>query len=140
MAGIENVQRYRPGGYHPVHIGDTLSKYTVLHKLGYGGFSTVWLVKRDRTPIQPIVLGAAQPPVTSFHALKILCSDVGDMAKNNEMAMLHPLGELGTYDHPNIVTLEDSFDISGPNMMASSAVSFSPFSGRSLACAWLKVL
>ena len=49
---VENVERYMPGGYHPIDIGDTISNgedsYTVAHKLGYGGFSTAWLVKRQR--------------------------------------------------------------------------------------------
>lgn len=42
----EDVKAYVPGGYHPVKIGDTLQKgrYEVLKKLGWGHFSTVWLV------------------------------------------------------------------------------------------------
>ena len=43
----ESVLRYRPGGYHPVCLGDTFKggRYTIHHKLGWGGFSTVWLAK-----------------------------------------------------------------------------------------------
>jgi hypothetical protein len=43
---VEDLEKYRPGGYHPVSIGDIFSRgrYEVLHKLGYGGSSTVWLV------------------------------------------------------------------------------------------------
>lgn len=34
------------GGYHPVEIGDLYSnRYTVVRKLGWGHFSTVWLAK-----------------------------------------------------------------------------------------------
>jgi serine/threonine-protein kinase SRPK3 len=35
------------GSYHPVEIGDTFSDgcYTVLRKLGWGHFSTVWLAR-----------------------------------------------------------------------------------------------
>jgi serine/threonine-protein kinase SRPK3 len=38
---------YRAGGFHPVHLGDQFKKdrYTVIHKLGYGGFATVWLAR-----------------------------------------------------------------------------------------------
>ena len=37
------------GGYHPVSIGDVFNKrYVVELKLGWGHFSTVWLVS-DRT-------------------------------------------------------------------------------------------
>lgn len=35
---------YRPGGFHPVQLGDVLGgRYEILCKLGYGGFATVWL-------------------------------------------------------------------------------------------------
>lgn len=36
---------YLPGGFHPVHLGDSFKeeRYKVIHKLGHGGFATVWL-------------------------------------------------------------------------------------------------
>lgn len=45
----EPLFRYRPGGFHPVHLGDTFKegRYRVIHKLGYGGFSTIWLARDD---------------------------------------------------------------------------------------------
>ena len=44
--GPETSARYVPGGYHPVHIGDIyLERYRVIHKLGYGVDSTVWLAR-----------------------------------------------------------------------------------------------
>ena len=41
----EKIARYRPGGFHPLSLGDTFKegRYRVAHKLGWGGFSTVWL-------------------------------------------------------------------------------------------------
>ncbi|KNE59421.1 serine/threonine-protein kinase SRPK3 [Allomyces macrogynus ATCC 38327] len=47
----EDAQDYCPGGYHPVNIGDKFKdgRYTVLRKLGWGHFSTVWLC-RDNHP------------------------------------------------------------------------------------------
>ena len=41
----ERFSGYRPGGFHPVCLGDTLKddRYKIYHKLGFGGFSTVWL-------------------------------------------------------------------------------------------------
>lgn len=42
----EDHDLYRPGGLHPVHLGDVFHcRYEVLRKLGYGRYSTVWLVK-----------------------------------------------------------------------------------------------
>lgn len=48
----ESLSRYQPGGYHPVSLGDTFKngRYSVHHKLGWGGFSTVWLAK-DRVSV-----------------------------------------------------------------------------------------
>jgi serine/threonine-protein kinase SRPK3 len=45
---LEDYEEYGPGGYHPVHLGDTLGndhRYRVVHKLGSGEFATVWLCR-----------------------------------------------------------------------------------------------
>jgi serine/threonine protein kinase len=46
----EWIESYRPGGFHPIHPGDTLgdSRYTIICKLGYGAFSTVWLADDNK--------------------------------------------------------------------------------------------
>lgn len=43
----EDLEDYRPGGYHPVHIGDEFKdgRYVIVRKLGWGHFSTVWLAR-----------------------------------------------------------------------------------------------
>lgn len=42
----EGKAAYQPGGFHPVYIGDVFNdRYKVLNKIGYGQYSTVWLVK-----------------------------------------------------------------------------------------------
>ncbi|KAB5533530.1 hypothetical protein GE09DRAFT_1063573 [Coniochaeta sp. 2T2.1] len=44
--GIEDLNLYRRGGFHPVLYGDRLGpggRFEVVHKLGHGGFATVWL-------------------------------------------------------------------------------------------------
>jgi serine/threonine-protein kinase SRPK3 len=34
------------GGYHPVKVGEVYNRrYTIIRKLGWGHFSTVWLAK-----------------------------------------------------------------------------------------------
>jgi len=47
----EPLHRYKKGGYHPIHLGDRLSngRYKVLHKLGWGGYSTVWAARDIRS-------------------------------------------------------------------------------------------
>jgi len=43
---------YKPGGYHRVKIGEVYhQRYVVIKKLGWGHFSTVWMVK-DRKAVQ----------------------------------------------------------------------------------------
>lgn len=46
----ENVLNYRPGGFHPVILGDALKdrRYKIYHKLGYGSFSTVWFARDSK--------------------------------------------------------------------------------------------
>lgn len=43
----EWAELYRPGGLHPVNLGDTFKneQYRVILKLGYGSYSTVWLAR-----------------------------------------------------------------------------------------------
>ncbi|KAH9953515.1 kinase-like domain-containing protein [Russula dissimulans] len=50
LYNIEEIEDYQPGGYHPISIGDTFDqgRYRILHKLGFGGSSTVWLVRDQR--------------------------------------------------------------------------------------------
>ncbi|EQL31627.1 hypothetical protein BDDG_11829 [Blastomyces dermatitidis ATCC 18188] len=52
----EGPQVYRPSGFHPVHLGEVYDgKHKVLRKLGFGRYSTVWLVQSTRSvpSIQP---------------------------------------------------------------------------------------
>lgn len=81
----EDVYRYHPGGLHPVHLGDLLGgrRYRVVHKLGQGATSTVWLA-RD----------------LSFHkyvAVKIKEFDISNIL--NEVSILNHLSGAPS-DHP----------------------------------------
>ena len=43
----EPLERYRKSGYHPTHLGDIFKdgRYKIMHKLGWGGYATVWLAR-----------------------------------------------------------------------------------------------
>lgn len=51
---MEKLVSYQPGGHHPIHLGDELynGRFRVIHKLGYGGSSIVWLC-RDQSQSNP---------------------------------------------------------------------------------------
>lgn len=96
----EGLKSYRVGGYHPVSIGDCLNnRYTVISKLGWGHFSTVWLCSDNQ----------GGPSV----AVKIQKSDVEySEAAKDEIEMLKLASSVSA---ANVVTLFDSFVICGPN-------------------------
>ncbi|KIW11836.1 hypothetical protein PV08_09109 [Exophiala spinifera] len=104
-APVECVQDYVPGGLHPVHLGDMVGRYKMLRKLGYGGYSTVWLAQD---------ISLINSDTGGYVALKIVRAD-RDCAK-----------EIQCYDtlrtssgrHPGasyIMMLLDYFTIQGPN-------------------------
>lgn len=53
----EDSLQYLYGLYYPVRIGDLLhqNRYQIIHKLGHGGFSTVWLA-HDRQDGKDVAL------------------------------------------------------------------------------------
>ncbi len=55
--GVESLERYCPGGYHPTLIGDEFEqgRYRVVNKLGHGSSSTVWLT-RDKAKQRYVAL------------------------------------------------------------------------------------
>lgn len=103
-SAVEDVSRYVPGGYHPVDIGDRIDEFIVLHKLGCGGFATVWLVQSLQN--------------SRYYALKILCADVQDVDINERKV----LERLGSHNQPNVIELVRSFEVTGPNGVHSCLV------------------
>lgn len=50
LEDVENIERYRPGEYHPIAIGDYLhDRYETVQKLGFGSYSTTWLARDHET-------------------------------------------------------------------------------------------
>lgn len=107
-ADEEDSEDYCKGGYHPVHVGEQYKdgKYTIVRKLGWGHFSTVWLSK-DNTNGKHVALkvvrSAAHYTETALDEIKLL-NKVVDANK----------------DHPgraHVVSLLDSFNHKGPHGM-----------------------
>lgn len=49
IEGVERLDRYQPGGYYPALIGDMFKdRYRIVHKLGHGTYSTVWLARDEQ--------------------------------------------------------------------------------------------
>ena len=64
----EGEAGYKPGGYHPVKVGEVYNqRYVVIKKLGWGHFSTVWMVK-DR---KVIATGGVAALKEQFFAIKV---------------------------------------------------------------------
>ncbi|KAF8454274.1 kinase-like domain-containing protein [Kalaharituber pfeilii] len=108
MDGVENVYGYVPGGYHPVHLGDTFNnRYLVQHKLGFGGFSTVWLASDlkncGRLCALKIMTADAADGETQF--LSSVCSSPG-----TTMHSSHTQPQSSFF--PKLL---DVFTINGPN-------------------------
>ncbi|KAF2398529.1 serine/threonine-protein kinase SRPK2 [Trichodelitschia bisporula] len=105
-ADEEDSEDYCKGGYHPVHVGEQYKdgKYTVVRKLGWGHFSTVWLSKDNTTGKHvalKVVRSAAHYTETALDEIKLL----NKVVEANK-------------DHPgraHVVSLLDSFMHRGPN-------------------------
>ncbi|KAF7712438.1 Protein kinase domain-containing protein [Penicillium ucsense] len=104
---VEPLEQYQPGGYHPVKIGDHFhSRYRVIHKLGYGSYSTIWLARDEE--------------LDTFVALKI-CVAKSSLREMEILIMLQLPGAVLSQNPANtmikamIPTILDNFTIHGPN-------------------------
>ncbi|KAF1987009.1 serine/threonine-protein kinase SRPK2 [Aulographum hederae CBS 113979] len=105
-ADEEDSEDYCKGGYHPVQVGEQYKdgKYTIVRKLGWGHFSTVWLSKDNTTQKHvalKVVRSAAHYTETALDEIKLLNKVVS-----------------ANKDHPgraHVVSLLDSFTHKGPN-------------------------
>ncbi|KAF7301036.1 Protein kinase [Mycena indigotica] len=71
----ESPYNYEPNGFHPVHLGDSFAdgRYQVVHKLGHGLSSTIWLVLDTQTSTyKSLKIIAAWKSVTELPVLQHL--------------------------------------------------------------------
>lgn len=100
--GLEPLEEYRDGGYHPIHLGDTLGtsgQYPALHKLGHAGFGTVWLCRDTRDD-------------AGYVAVKVMAGDVTpEMVPDLTSARL----DRSAPGAGHIAIPLNSFSVEGPN-------------------------
>lgn len=100
---LEDLECYKAGGFHPTIIGDTFQggRYRVVHKLGHGGYSTVWLARDQESD--------------RYVALKIL--GAWEFGTSKEAGILHRLqsSDAPITGQEFIPRLLDHFTIEGPN-------------------------
>ncbi|KAM3446439.1 hypothetical protein MY3296_009673 [Beauveria thailandica] len=102
----EWIEDYRPGGYHPVLLGDLFNdgQYKVIRKLGEGSYSTVWLARDERQ------VKSKQ----RYVALKILVAEASGQA--SEARILQHLAAVAPAEEQRYITqLLDEFEHCGPN-------------------------
>lgn len=96
----ESLEMYTTGGYHPVQIGDMFcDRYEVIDKLGFGGYSTVWVVRDSQKE--------------RYRKLKVGIAD----SLPQEASVLRALHtqERRVPGSETIPRLLDTFTINGPN-------------------------
>jgi hypothetical protein len=114
--GVEPLELYEPGGYHPTMVGDLLGastparsgsesrgRYIVVDKLGHGGYSTVWLAydQFDKNLVAlKVGIASSDLPRREAKILRKLSSPPG-ATRPQTLSLL-----------PRIL---DEFEIKGPN-------------------------
>jgi hypothetical protein len=95
------MEYYEEGGHHPVEIGDHFHDcYGVVHKLGQGTYSTIWLARDE---------------ISDRYVVVKICTADSDPLEIDVLSQLsEPLKSsgIGTTMIPSIL---DRFSIQGPN-------------------------
>jgi serine/threonine-protein kinase SRPK3 len=99
------LNQYRPGGHHPIHIGDQLSdRYTVFNKLGWCSASTVWLAIDHDNNDACVVVCVSKASAADVYAQELMSKMQHLKSRDNEHA-----------GKKNLLFPHDSFTLSGPN-------------------------
>ncbi|CAK48152.1 hypothetical protein CBS115989_1948 [Aspergillus niger] len=103
----EPLHRYTAGGYHPITLGNLLhdGRYKILHKLGWGGYSTVWAA-RDEQYLEG-----------RYVAINICVSENLSDRGDRQIDILKSLAS-----SQHVVHILNHFDIEGPNGIHSCLV------------------
>ncbi|KAJ3934541.1 MAG: kinase-like domain-containing protein [Lentinula lateritia] len=102
---VEDVEDYKPGGFHPVRIGDKFNdgRYRILHKLGNGGSSTIWLARDEQF---------SESGLGKLVTIKALRADA---FKINSPELVVPTLMSSSESFDFYRKVEDNFVVNGPN-------------------------
>jgi len=118
----EDPEDYCKGGYHPVNIGDKFSegRYTILRKLGWGHFSTVWLARDDmlkKFVALKIVKSAQHYTETALDEIKLLEKVVVANRSSPNRQCVVELLDWFEHKGPNGTHICMTFEVLGPNLL-----------------------
>ncbi|KAF9001539.1 kinase-like domain-containing protein, partial [Cyathus striatus] len=103
--GIEIVSNYRKGGFHPVTLGDIfINRHRVVDKLGYGSYSTIWLVE--------------DLDLKRYASVKIIAAEASETSSEIEIAQYLKQQQEKKSSHPgseHVVQIYDTFVMDSPN-------------------------
>ncbi|KAI9728611.1 MAG: hypothetical protein M1828_002717 [Chrysothrix sp. TS-e1954] len=138
----ESVESYRPGGLHPIDIGDRLKgdQYRVLRKLGYGSYSTAWLARDERNHRYVALKVIAAAPTSVQRELKVY--DRLRKAKQSNGSSLRVPDLLDRFEHqgPNGRHQCVCFEVLGPSVatLMNNYTDMYGYDNRKSACpVWL---
>ena len=100
---VEDFEAYVPGGFHPAFIGESFrnGRYTIVHKLGFGGYSTIWLARDQQHQ--------------RYVSLKILAaSETGKTTEGSVLRLLQD-GDPTHVGKKFVPPFLDEFSFQGPN-------------------------
>lgn len=125
---VERLALYQPGGYHPVPIADRLNKrYRVVHKLGYGTYSTTWLARDEQSSkLVAVKVGTADSNAHESEILNRLAKPAHTSQGQTEVSIPPVLdhfsiqGPNGT--HPCLVTIPARCSISDTKEASNSGL------------------
>lgn len=97
---IEDLEQYRKGGFYPTYIADEIQngRYRIVHKLGFGSFSTVWLAQDQHE--------------NRLVSLKFLRADTARETAESQILLHLRASHSG---HAFVLGLLDEFEVESPN-------------------------
>ncbi|KAI8808417.1 kinase-like domain-containing protein [Cladochytrium replicatum] len=128
----EDVEDYCRGGYHPVRLNERYNdgRYTILRKLGWGHFSTVWLahdnkyaedshylVRRNRPVALKIVKSAPHYTETALDEIKLLDKVVTANPNHPHRGAVVELLDWFKQRGPHGTHICMAFEVLGPNLL-----------------------